>query len=375
MHSDQKPTEQEFSKWRSPVRGTRNPERMNNPFWEWAIQTREIAYTANQAFNGPDALDAGPCWCFSRFGQAHVVLPDGRDVYIGGEHEDSYDPDFYIYNDVVIIDTDNEITIFGYPESSFPATDFHTATLVDQEIFIIGNLGYPEQRVHNRTQVLRLNIETWQMTPVPTTGTQPGWIHGHMAELSADQNAIIVTGGKICGERILESIDDYELCLTTLVWSKLTDRSWERWILARTDGRNNDLWDIRMAWRNREVGGWLHRDWDEYLSDLPAEVAAELKRPSFSDQQMDLIGTLYQSPFDDEPATKQDDGLAVYSIDVDGTTVRFNEERHEILVTVEGRLPAETVNALLSILRQKVSELENTSYDLVRLDPEAPAGT
>ena len=130
-----------------------------------------------------------------------------------------------------------------------------------------------------------------------------------------------------------------------------------------------------MAWRNREMGGWLHRDWNESLSDLPAEVAAELKRPSFSDQQMDLIGTLYQSPFSDEPATKHDDGLAIYSIDVDGTTVRFIEERREILVTIEGRLPTETVNALLSNLRKKLSELENTSFEVVRLDPEASVGT
>ena len=60
-------------------------------------------------------------------GQAHVVLPDDRNVYIAGEHEGHYDPDFYIYNDVVIVDGDC-IRILCYPESVFTLTDFHTAT-------------------------------------------------------------------------------------------------------------------------------------------------------------------------------------------------------------------------------------------------------
>ena len=36
-------------------------------------------------------------------GRSTVWLPDGRVVLIAGEHEDSYDPDFCIYNDVVVI--------------------------------------------------------------------------------------------------------------------------------------------------------------------------------------------------------------------------------------------------------------------------------
>lgn len=39
-----------------------------------------------------------PVRCFQRFGSTVTVLPDGRLVHIGGEHEDEYDPDFCIYN-------------------------------------------------------------------------------------------------------------------------------------------------------------------------------------------------------------------------------------------------------------------------------------
>lgn len=45
----------------------------------------------------------GPTWCFDRFGRSTAWLPDGRVVLIAGEHKDSYDPDFCIYNDVVVI--------------------------------------------------------------------------------------------------------------------------------------------------------------------------------------------------------------------------------------------------------------------------------
>ena len=75
---------------------------MNNPVWEWLVRCRVSAYWANEEFNGPSSFEAGPCWCFRRFGQSKTELPDGRVVLIGGEHEDSYDPDFYIYNDVVV---------------------------------------------------------------------------------------------------------------------------------------------------------------------------------------------------------------------------------------------------------------------------------
>jgi len=58
------------------------------------------------------------------------VLPDGREVLIAGEHEDYYDPDFFIYNDVVVRAPDGKFAIYGYSKEAFPPTDFHTATLL-----------------------------------------------------------------------------------------------------------------------------------------------------------------------------------------------------------------------------------------------------
>ena len=87
-----------FLQWRSPRLGSSNPERMNNPGWEWLAKPRINAYQANQCMNGPSAMDAGPGWCFDRFGQSASELPDGRTVFIAGEHEDHYDPDFHLFD-------------------------------------------------------------------------------------------------------------------------------------------------------------------------------------------------------------------------------------------------------------------------------------
>src|SRR5262249_46606129 len=151
------------------------------------------AYSARSRFQDND-LGNGPVWCYSRFGSSLTPLGDGRFVQIAGEHEDYYDPDFYIYNDVVIHDGKGDFQIFGYPRERFPATDFHTATLCEGAIYLIGCLGYPEQRQEGFTPVYRLTLESWAMHPVATTGQMPGWIHRHRSCYQPDRNSVRVTG-------------------------------------------------------------------------------------------------------------------------------------------------------------------------------------
>lgn len=130
---------------RSPRFGTGNPSRMDLPFWHHMVRTGETAYAARQQFD-PGTDDGGPVWCFHRFGPTRTRLPDGRVVCVGGEHEDYYDPDFCIYNDVVVAHPDGRIEIFGYPKDVFPPTDFHTATLCDDRVILLGGLGYAGER-------------------------------------------------------------------------------------------------------------------------------------------------------------------------------------------------------------------------------------
>jgi ankyrin repeat protein len=208
--------------------GCSNPELMNVPFWLAMVRSGATAYSAWDHFEGgAQELDAcerrAPVWCFRRFGKSITPLPDGRIVEIAGEHEDSYDPDFCIYNDVVVHHGDGRIDLYGYPQEVFPPTDFHTATLVGKFIYIIGSLGYPGARAYGRTPVYRLNVDSFVMEPVDTTGEMPGWIHGHRA-VTEGEGAIRLRGGKRCvaGESELQdNTEEYVLDLASRVWRKV----------------------------------------------------------------------------------------------------------------------------------------------------------
>jgi ankyrin repeat protein len=172
----------------------RNPELMDRRFWQAMIRSGIDAYVGAQLCGG--TRDDCPVWCARRFGQSLTLLPDGRAIQIAGEHEDSYDQDFCIYNDVFVHHLDGRIDIFCYPNDVFPPTDFHTATLIGDSIYIIGSLGYPGSRHFGETPVYRLNINTLQISRINTTGDQPGWISRHRA-VNASSHEIRVWGGKI----------------------------------------------------------------------------------------------------------------------------------------------------------------------------------
>jgi hypothetical protein len=179
-------TPEMLRKWRTPIRGALNPQLMTNPVWKWLIESRLHAHQANALFSGDSMTSEAPGWCFDRFGQSCTPLPDGRTVWIAGEHADYYHPDFFIYNDVVVKSPQGAIEIYGYPPDIFPPTDFHSASLVNGRLIIIGNLGYGGQRRQGVTQVLALELNSWQILRLSTEGAGPGWIHGHSARLEDD---------------------------------------------------------------------------------------------------------------------------------------------------------------------------------------------
>lgn len=113
--------------------------------------------------------------------------------------------------------------LYGYPKEVFPPTDFHTATLVDNYIYIIGNLGY---KVHtNETQVFRLDCDTFQIEKIETSGEKPGWISKHKAKFQPSSQIYITAGEiwtKIDGEvSHTDNSSDYILNLTTFEWSRI----------------------------------------------------------------------------------------------------------------------------------------------------------
>ncbi|AFZ11667.1 Ankyrin [Crinalium epipsammum PCC 9333] len=252
---------QQYFADKNPRFGRTNPELMEIPFWQAMIREDISAYTAKQFFYDYDTenwqdltelmeipfwqamirediskkkakqlfYDTENCqeltWCYQRFGRTITQLPDGRIIEIAGEHEDSYDPDFCIYNDVVVYQGDGNFQIFGYPEDVFPPTDFHSATLVGKYIYIIGNLGYVDARKYYETPVYRLHCHTLKIDKIETTGDKPGWISRHQAYYK-EPNQIYITGGKLLmndkKSKYIDNSVDYVLDLIKLTWSRVS---------------------------------------------------------------------------------------------------------------------------------------------------------
>ena len=158
-----------------------------------------------------------PIWSYERYGRTITELKDGRVIEMGGEHEDYYDEDFMIYNDVVVYNRDKSIDIYSYPKEVFPPTDSHTATLVGDYIYIIGSLGYVEDRT-DKTPIYTLNINNFSIQKVETTN-DIGWIANHNSQLV--DNTIVVTKGQIWQKKkrnYIENNQTFILDLESLVW-------------------------------------------------------------------------------------------------------------------------------------------------------------
>jgi hypothetical protein len=344
---------------------------MDNPVWEWLIQTREGPYLVNAAFKGPSSIDVGPAWNFDRFGQSHTELPDGTVVHIAGEHEDYYDPDFYIYNDVVVESPDGEIAIYGYPEDVFPPTDFHTATLVEDRIYIIGNTAYQEQRKPGFTPVYSLSMEDWSISKQDCSGAFPGWLSQHKAKLADDGKSIIVFDGRIDkgDDQWSRNINEWKLDLETKSWAQLTDRQWAQWRLHRKDGRPSQLYLIRSFFTFQMVDtamleGELGDEVLAYMKDNKNEMIKEIGH----EPDVDLFKTLYRPPVQHvvlEQDVDDEETLGREVISIDGVHVEYEENGFAVEVLVKGELPKETIRVLKDDLRKKLSALENTEYGVV----------
>ena len=242
--------------------GTQNPAVMEKPFWKYMVCNAHLqAYDARMQYNANYKDEERPVWCFARFGATQTYLPDGRLIRIGGEHEDCYDSDFQIYNDVVVIQNShmvkacpmyampppsnfplnteqdaassvpkilgtsnpNDVTIYGYPQSVFPPTDFHTATYVkndktnDEFIYIIGGLGYMGSSHRRATHVYRLRLSDFSIEHIKTTGTQPGGCtNRHTTQLITADNRKMI-------EITLTNDQCYRFDIESAVWKRISN--------------------------------------------------------------------------------------------------------------------------------------------------------
>lgn len=205
-----------------PKFGKTNPDRIEKDFWVSQIQTYKPGYSAAYDLfgKGYKSTRGIPVWSFQRFGRSYTTLQNGDLVLIAGEHEDHYDSDFNIYNDVTVLDGKGGVVHYSYPKDVFPPTDFHTATLFADHILLIGSLGHSDARRIGETQVFRLNLGDFSISSVETSGQSPGWISNHTADL--DGTVITISGGKVqTNEGYLDRNTVYTLDTATMVWAKM----------------------------------------------------------------------------------------------------------------------------------------------------------
>ena len=255
-----------FEQQRTPRFGNANPERMKLAFWEWMIRGDDVPpaeskrllgqlgllmregllrsaygpYRARDLFNVPQNREEGPIWTFDRMGATRSPLPDGRLVCVGGEHEDFYDPDFHIYNDVIVLGTYEQIDIYGYQREVFAPTDFHTATLLGDQIVVIGGIGYPKDRRPEYTPVYAIDLSQFSIHKIETSGEMPGWISEHDANYDP-KGIITIKAGQVAQERggkqcFRRNFEDYALDIRSWVWQRTTNRNWREFSIRQEKG-------------------------------------------------------------------------------------------------------------------------------------------
>jgi hypothetical protein len=199
--------------------GAANPEKVENPLWLEALRGEWSGWRMRESFPDAPISRERPFWSWERYGRSTTRLPDGRVVHIAGEYEDFYDPDFCIYNDVVVEHSDDRVDFYLYPQEIFPPTDFHSATLMGGWIYLLGSLGYAAARGAN-VQVMRLATRDFHIERVETTGEAPGWLSRHRAE-QLDDARILVLGGQFFSQKASSANRElFELDVTTQRWRR-----------------------------------------------------------------------------------------------------------------------------------------------------------
>ena len=347
---------EQFRRWAKPRRGAANPEVITNTVWVELIKTNHWPHKAHKLYGSGEKQSPG--WCFDRYGKSDTILPDGTTVYIGGEHEDYYDEDFYIYNDVIVKALQGEIIIYSYPEDVFPPTDSHTATLVGNKIYIIGCIGYPEQRDYSDTPVYVLSLKDYSIEKLSTHGDAPHWLYKHKAKYIMGDNAIYCEYGEVQNTELNECVENlatWRLCLKSGLWSCIEIKPWTRWRLARADEQRNHLYDI---------GSLESASRRQSESKYDAETKAKLLALNYP-LDFNKYKARYSPPIKHEII--ESDEYRRHLILIDGVVICYDETSWGITVTIEGNLPATLISTLKSHSLTVFSEIEATENKIIEL--------
>lgn len=338
-----------------------NPTPIHDPVLYWIIQHRYAGYQLRDLIEAHTTLEPEyPVWCFDRMVQSCTSLPDGRQILISGEHEDFYDPDFFIYNDVVVIHPDGQIELFEYPLDQFPPTDFHT-TIFDESrhrLIIVGNISHPEYRQTHTTQVAVLDLNTMQISMPTTTGHAPNWLSACQLEWHIAGEVLKISQGQVMNSHIsacTKNLSDWFLDVQTWEWSKSDLPAPQHWCFYRSDLN------------------WMHLyEMSRFFSSI------QLNLDSHSAQQalLESIGTipsltvfeqLFQPPIAHQRIEREDENCFNRTcLQIDNQPIQYIDEMFCIELIMPHEFDPVLAQQLIEDLRSKLSLLEN--IEIVALD-------
>ncbi len=99
-------------------------------------------------------------------------------------------------------------------------TDFHSATLIDHWIYIIGSLGYQEDRQEDLIAVYRLNTVDFHIEHVETQNPPNFQLYDHNARLTGSD--LVLTGGRYFSCKDVEFMPQVNMRRITLNLDTLT---------------------------------------------------------------------------------------------------------------------------------------------------------
>ena len=325
---------------------------MTSPLLRWLVETGHSPYSTRKIF-GQDGWDGAiwKGWTIDRMGMSRTVIPDGREVFVAGEHEDYYDPDFRIFNDLIVRGPGGDIEVYGYPKDILPPTDFHTATLLGGELLVVGSIGYPDQRGAGVTPVTRIEIDTWRVAGHTRTTGGPGWLCKH--EVEAVDGRLVVRGGEVGTDSFRRNCDEWSLDPATLDWTRLTRNEWPQFRIGRADGDSLHVWQIDSE--------RFRRDYQpdkpplEWIASLPAE-------PDFG-----ALASLYELPGADGPPEGDEHETLLTRTRVGGVPVEMYDGHPDLRVTVCGVLPERRIEEIAEHLRDRLSRIEQSEIVAERI--------
>jgi protein lin-28 len=153
-----------------------------------------------------------------RWGATKTLLADGRKVSVGGQYEDSYDPQFAIFNDVLVEHPGGRSELLTYPLEELPPTDYHAACEAGGWLYLIGNVGYAKYR-KDKVQVLRLDTRSWRAERVSTRGLDLVWSKCTSARLEEGGDAIACDLEQPSSEEDEEEVHSARLILPSHEWA------------------------------------------------------------------------------------------------------------------------------------------------------------